>query len=139
MSFGFVDKIVYLAKYDDKKTICRNLSIKPKYYKFLDAWIKHLNKVRNTCAHNGRIYDSVFSIFKLPNSLPENYQEYRSGVFGCVIIMSLILDKAVFAQLILDIKRLESRYAQFKLKLSIFGFPKKWEKVIEDIRNEISL
>lgn len=142
VSFGFVDKIIHYAKYEDQKTICRNLGIKPKYYKLLPNWIKHLNKVRNSCAHNNKLFDSVFSVFKLPNSLSNHYDDYNNyqqGTFGCVIILSFIVDKGTFLQLVLDIKRLEKKFSRFNLDLGVFGFPKEWIKVIKDVRKEILL
>lgn len=138
VSFGFIDKMINNSKYADRKTICRNLNIKPKYYKFLSAWVRHLNKVRNACAHNNRLYGNLFTSFKLPNTLPSHYQDYGKGVFGAMIIFSFLLDKDDFLELILKIKALEQEYSQFDLNLSVFNFPKDWENILEDIRNTIS-
>lgn len=94
----------------------------------LTSWIKSLVILRNTCAHNARIYNKPFNItpeiIKADKVIP---QPSHSGLYELVLAMKYLRpDNSSWEDFSAGLKQLIREYTSY-IKLSAINFPNDWE------------
>lgn len=138
MSFGTLSRIiknlktgsgsafVRLSEFYKYQTQKGNL-VKPSY-KMLSSWIQALVVLRNTCAHNARIYNRSF------NTSPEILQADKvipkpphSGLYQLILAMKYLRPSdGDWQEFFQSLRNLIQAYQPF-ISLSAINFPKDWK------------
>lgn len=103
--------------------------------------LKFINKFRNICAHDERLYNSIIKdqrnkILKFTHFHHKNAPISSSHVFDCILLLGLFITKkdykALVSQITSDIEDLEKRLPPNLLNqvLINMGFPKDWKKAL---------
>lgn len=138
LSFGTLSRIIKNLNTGSGSAFAKLSS----YYKFkskkgnmvtpsnstLTSWIKSLVILRNTCAHNARIYNKPFNItpeiIKADKVIP---QPSHSGLYELVLAMKYLRpDNSSWEGFSADLKQLINEYTSY-IKLSAINFPNDWE------------
>ena len=137
LSFGTLSKIIKNLNTGNGSAFAKLSG----YYKFkskkgnmvtpsnstLTSWIKSLVILRNTCAHNARIYNKPFNItpeiIKADKVVP---QPSHSGLYELVLAMKYLRpDNSSWEDFSADLKQLLAEYDSY-IKLSAINFPTDW-------------
>ena len=132
MSFGTLSNMYKHMRKENQKEIVRNVFEKnpPKPYYFT-KWFHQLVKVRNICAHYGRIYNRYFENPKIVTQderLREIFNVNR--LFPILIPLIKILDTKYAERFMTDLATLIDSYPN--VNISRLGFPANWDSILNE-------
>ncbi|MFS7490275.1 Abi family protein [Carnobacterium maltaromaticum] len=96
---------------------------------YMVSWIYVLAVIRNTCAHNGRVYDKIFPI-QSKWSHAEEYISKNQAFTAIFICKKICLDKEYFKTFTKNLKYLVSLYEPY-IDIEKIGFPENWELLLD--------
>ena len=130
LSFGTISRIYKLLTTDQPMFIYKKLC--PVSRKLLKSWVGSLNKLRNECAHYGRLYGTNLSSIKIAN-------KYKNGkvniyddtkLFAYILaIKDLIYSKDIWRSFVSSLHTLLDKHNR-TINLYEIGFPEDWFEVL---------
>lgn len=128
-SFGMLAKMYKNLKTVDQKAIAKEcFKINNQ---LLESWLISLSKVRNTCAHYGRIYNK--NLKTIPK-LHRKYSKYNlddTKIFIVILAMKeLLIGIDKWEEMKEKVRLLIDEYKEF-LDLTLIGFPENWNEILE--------
>ena len=148
LTIGSVSRIYGKLKDSDKITVAKNYKLP---YDYLGSYIRHINLVRNICAHNDVLYryKSINSIPQKIKSVKDLYDKlcilknpktgrYAKGsndFFATIIILKLLLSKENFNLFYTKFKGLLSKLKKtlspvfYDKILNEMGLPENWNEI----------
>ena len=148
LSIGTVSKIYSKLKLKDKIEMAKRYRIR---YDYLEAYIRHINLIRNICAHNDLLYR-----FKSYNYLPQNDNEIKkiyenleiefdqakgrfirgtNDFLSTIIIFKIMLSKENYNLFKTQLSGLMNRFSK-KINDNIFAIVKR-EMGINDLKDDL--
>lgn len=140
LSFGQISKFYFNMKQMDRQSISRTFKIMDHE---LETLLKYLTAIRNSCAHNNRLYcfrshdvmiDTKYHVnLKIPKD--REYENGKRDLFAAVIALKILLPSREFKQMIeeisIAIEEVKGSLKVLKIEdiLSEMGFPSNWKKI----------
>lgn len=142
LTFGQISKFYSLLKFKMKEDIVKEFS--PLTTTTLETYLDRLSLIRNTCAHNERLYSFRFNK-DFPDSdihvslrIPQNGEQFIYGkkdIFSSVIALRYLLPKESFNQFESELSRCIDTYLEKATRItqeqlySYMGFPLNWQDI----------
>ncbi|MFZ3578058.1 Abi family protein [Virgibacillus sp. DJP39] len=136
MSFGCLSRGFKNLHEDIKVHICKE-HYSPIPYYYIENWLQGFVILRNICAHRGRLYNRYITyVPKLSPKDKKLFKRYNldlnketKQIFTYIYVMNkLIGDEVIMDSFIYKFKELIVKYPF--VKLSHYGFPDDWEKLL---------
>ncbi|WP_317316506.1 Abi family protein [Peptostreptococcus russellii] len=130
ISFGTISRIYKLLTTDQQMFINKNLCSTSRI--LLKSWVGSLNKLRNECAHYGRLYGVTLPKIKIANKYKDNkvsiYDDTK--LFAYILaIKDLIYSKDMWRSFVSSLHTLLDKHSG-TINLYEIGFPEDWFEVL---------
>ncbi|MST62223.1 Abi family protein [Peptostreptococcus anaerobius] len=126
LTFGTISRLYKLMTSEQKKHI---KILCPVNQSLVTSWLGSLNKLRNECAHHGRLYGVNLSKIKVANKYNKDVIDDISLFSYILAIKELVYSFSIWSAFKTDLTILISKYSQ-DIDIKNLGFPNNWFEIL---------
>lgn len=137
VTIGTLSKLYSNMKRQDQKIISKYFGIKSE--RVLISYLYTLTKIRNTCAHHGRLYNRRFSTAcavahhdeQILKKINPEYRINPYRVFSAILAMMHLLSKESAYEVIEHTENMFKKNKNYELRY--LGYPYQWKEFLENV------
>lgn len=129
-SLGMLSRFYADLPLEDRKQIASEFKTKAQY---LTSWLRSLTVLRNTCAHYGRLYYTMFT--SIPKVPPNLGTKQTGKLFDQILTLKLLSPSPISWDVayLADLSALVEEYSEY-INLAHIGFVNDWDNILRGAR-----